>query len=195
MNWQQKMNDSTDLRNRILQMREANNLNLVSEKSEHVDKKVIPKEETTSEDNVIEHKENFKSTVTNEISSQETDFKNMSLLNNKKSSGNETLSNNSNKENNVDFTDSNEVQFRILATKFNEAVEVILELSDKVSKLEQTVYKTHSQSKKENSYFNFINMKMIFIVMLISSLTLGMLYFPIDLSKFELILNEIISSI
>ena len=47
MNWQQKMNDSTDLRNRILQMREANNLNLVSDKSEHVDKKVIPKEETT----------------------------------------------------------------------------------------------------------------------------------------------------
>ena len=189
------MNDSTDLRNRILQMREANNLNLVSEKSEHVDKKVIPKEETTPEDNVIEHKENFKSTVTNEISSQETDFKNMSLLNNKKYSGNETLSNNSNKENNVNFTDSNEVQFRILATKFNEAVEVILELSDKVSKLEQTVYKTHSQSKKENSYFNFINMKMIFIVMLISFLTLGMLYFPIDLSKFKLILNEIISSI
>ncbi len=195
MNWQQKMNDSTDLRNRILQMREANNLNLVSEKSEHVDKKVIPKEETTPEDNVIDHKENFKSTVTNEILTQETDVKNMSLLNNKKSSGNETLSNNSNKENNVNFTDSNEVQFRILATKFNEAVEVILELSDKVSKLEQTVYKTHSQSKKENSYFNFINMKMIFIVMLISFLTLGMLYFPIDLSKFKLILNEIISSI
>ncbi len=195
MNWQQKMNDSTDLRNRILQMREANNLNLVSEKSEHVDKKVIPKEETTPEDNVIDHKENFKSTVTNEILTQETDVKNMSLLNNKKSSGNETLSNNSNKENNINFTDSNEAQFRILATKFNEAVEVILELSDKVSKLEQTVYKTHSQSKKENSYFNYINMKMIFIVMLISFLTLGMLYFPIDLSKFKLILNEIISSI
>ena len=195
MYWQQKMNDSTDLRNRILQMREANNLNLVSEKSEHIDKKVIPKEENTPEDNVIDHKENFKSTVTNKILTHETDVKNMSLLNNKKSLGNETLSNNSNKENNVNFTDSNEVQFRILATKFNEAVEVILELSDKVSKLEQTVYKTHSQSKKENSYFNFINMKMIFIVMLISFLTLGMLYFPIDLSKFKLILNEIISSI
>ena len=195
MNWRQKMNDSTDLRNRILQMREANNLNLVSDKSEHVDKKVIPKEETTPEDNVIDHKENFKSTVTNQILTQETDVKNMSLLNNKKSLGNETLSNNSNKENNINFTDSNEAQFRILATKFNEAVEVILELSDKVSKLEKTVYKTHSQNKKENSYFNFINIKMLFIVMLLSFLTLGMLYFPIDLSKFKLILNEIVSSI
>ena len=195
MNWRQKMNDSTDLRNRILQMREANNLNLVSDKSEHVDKKVIPKEDTTPEDNVIDHKENFKSTVTNQILTQETDVKNMSLLNNKKSLGNETLSNNSNKENNINFTDSNEAQFRILATKFNEAVEVILELSDKVSKLEQTVYKTHSQNKKENSYFNYINIKMLFIVMLISFLTLGMLYFPIDLSKFKLILNEIVSSI
>ena len=76
-------------------MREANNLNLVSDKSEHVDKKVIPKEETTPEDNVIDHKENFKSTVTNQILTQETDVKNMSLLNNKKSLGNETLSNNS----------------------------------------------------------------------------------------------------
>jgi len=99
------MNDSTDLRNRILQMREANNLNLVSDKSEHVDKKVIPKQDTTPEDNVIDHKENFKSTVTNQILTQETDVKNMSLLNNKKSLGNETLSNNSNKENNINFTD------------------------------------------------------------------------------------------
>ena len=78
------MNDSTDLRNRILQMREANNLNLVSEKSEYVDTKVVPKEDTTPEDNVINHKENFKSNVTNEILTQETDVKNMSLLNNKK---------------------------------------------------------------------------------------------------------------
>ena len=189
------MNDSTDLRNRILQMREANNLNLVSEKSEHVDEMVIPKENIIPENNVINHEENFKSSVTNEILTQETDVKNMSLLNNKKPLSNETLSDNANKENSINLTTSNEVQFRILATKFNEAVEVILELSDKVSKLEQTVYKTHSQSKKENSYFNFINMKMIFIVMLISFLTLGMLYFPIDLSKFKLILNEIISSI
>ena len=189
------MNDSTDLRNIILQMREANNLNLVSEKSEHVDKKVIPKEETTSEDNVIEHKENFKSTVTNQIFNQETDVKNMSLLNNKKSLGNETLSNNSNKENNINFTDSNEAQFRILATKFNEAVEVILELSDKVSKLEMAVYKTHSQNKKENSFFNYISIKMLFILISLSFLTLGMLYLPTDLSKFKLILNEIVSSI
>ena len=195
MNWQQKMNDSTDLRNRILQMREANNLNLVSEKSEHVDEKVIPKENIIPENNVINNKENFKSSVTNGMLTQETDDKDQFLLNKKKSLDNETLSNNSNKENSINFTDSNEVQFRILATKFNEAVEVILELSDKVSKLEKAVYKTHSQSKKENSYFNFINMKMIFIVMLISFLTLGMLYFPIDLSKFKLILNEIISNI
>ena len=195
MNWQQKMNDSTDLRNRILQMREANNLNLVSEKSEHVDKKVIPKEETTPEDNVINHKENFKSNVTNEILTQETDVKNMSLLNNKKSLGNETSSTNLNKENSINFTDSNEAQFRILATKFNEAVEVILELSDKVSKLEKVVYKTHSQNKKENSVFNYINIKMLFILIFLSFLTLGMLYFPIDISKFKLIFNEIVSSI
>ena len=195
MNWRQKMNDSTDLRNRILQMREANNLNLVSEKSEHVDKKVIPKEDTIPEHNVIDHKENFKSNVTNEILTQETDVKNMSLLNNKKSLGNEKLSTNLNKENSINFTDSNEAQFRILATKFNEAVEVILELSDKVSKLEKAVYKTNSQNTKENSVFNYINIRMLFILIFLSFLTLGMLYFPIDISQFILILNEIISSV
>ena len=189
------MNDSTDLRNRILQMREANNLNLVSEKSEYVDTKVVPKEDTTPEDNVINHKENFKSSVTNGMLTQETDDKDQFLLNKKKSLDNETLSNNSNKENSINFTDSNEVQFRILATKFNEAVEVILELSDKVSKLEKAVYKTHSQNKKENSVFNYINIKMLFILMFLSFLTLGMLYFPIDISKFKLIFNEIVSSI
>ena len=195
MYWQQKMNDSKDLRNRILQMREANNLNLVSEKSEYVDEKVIPKESIIPENNVINNKENFKSNVTNEILTQETDVKNMSLLNNKKSLGNETLSTNLNKENSINFTDSNEAQFRILATKFNEAVEVILELSDKVSKLEKAVYKKHSQNKKENSVFNYINIRMLFILIFLSFLTLGMLYFPIDISKFWLILNEIVSSI
>ena len=189
------MNDSTDLRNRILQMREANNLNLVSEKSEYVDTKVVPKEDTTPEDNVINHKENFKSSVTNGMLTQETDDKDQFLLNKKKSLDNETLSNNSNKENSINFTDSNEVQFRILATKFNEAVEVILELSDKVSKLEKAVYKTHSQNKKENSVFNYINIKMLFIFMFLSFLTLGLLYFPIDISKFKLIFNEIVSSV
>ena len=195
MNWRQKMNDSTDLRNRILQMREANNLNLVSEKSEQVNEKVIPKENIIPENNVINHKENFRSTVTNEILTQETDDKDQLLLNKKKSLDNETLSNNSNKENSINFTDSNEVQFRILATKFNEAVEVILELSDKVSNLEKAVYKTHSQNEKENSFFNYINIKMFFILMLFSFLTFGMLYFPIDISELKLILNEIVSSI
>ena len=99
------------------------------------------------------------------------------------------------KENSINFTDSNEVQFRILATKFNEAVEVILELSDKVSKLEKAVYKTHSQNKKENRFFNYINIKTLFVIMLLSFLSLGMLYFPIDISKFKLILNEIVSSV
>ena len=34
----------------------------------------------------------------------------------------------------------NEAQFLILANKFNEAVEVILELSEKVEKLEKKIY-------------------------------------------------------
>ena len=176
-------------------MREANDLNLGIEKSEYVDQKIIPKENIAIEDNVIDQKENFKSSVTNDILTPETDVKSQSLLNKKKSLVNEAISNKPDKEKSIKFSDSSEIQFRILATKFNEAVEVILELSDKVSKLEQKVYKTHIQNKKENSYFNYINIKILFIVMLISFLTLGMFYFPIDISKFKLILNEIVSGI
>ena len=189
------MNDSTDLRNRILQMREANNLNLVSEKSDQVDEKIIIKENIIPENNEINYKENFNSGVVNDTLTQEKDNKDQLLLNKKKSLDDEMLSNNSNKENSVNLTTSNEVQFRILATKFNEAVEVILELSDKVSKLEQTVYKRQCQSKRENKSLNYINIKMLFIVMLISFLILGMPYFPIDISKLKLILSEIVSSI
>ena len=83
LNWRQKMNDSTDLRKRIMQMREANDLNLGIEKSEYVDQKIIPKENIALEDNVIDQKENFKSSVTNEILTPETDVKSQSLLNKK----------------------------------------------------------------------------------------------------------------
>ena len=189
------MNDSTDLRKRIMQMREANDLNLGIEKSEYVDQKIIPKENIALEDNVIDQKENFKSSVTNDILTPETDVKSQSLLNKKKSLVNEAISNKPDKEKSIKFSDSNEIQFRILATKFNEAVEVILELSDKVNKLEQKVYKTSTQIKKENSFLNYINIKMLFILTLLVFLTLGILYFPFDLSTVKLILNDIASSI
>ena len=49
---------------------------------------------------------------------------------------------------NKNFNNDNEAQFRLLATKFNESVEVILELSEKVNKLEKLTY----SDKKNRSY-------------------------------------------
>ena len=52
----------------------------------------------------------------------------------------------------------NDAQFLMLANKFNEAVEVILELSHKVEKLERNAYQnSHKQINNLNrsSFFNF----------------------------------------
>ena len=51
---------------------------------------------------------------------------------------------------------------RILANKFNEVVEVILELSDKVKKLEHKVYKNDNKIKRSHNFFYYINLKVLF---------------------------------
>ena len=81
-----------------------------------------------------------------------------------------------------------------LANKFNEAVEVILELSDKVKKLEHTVYKNHKEKKRGKGFFYYTNIKMVFSLVLILLLTLGILTLPIDFFTMKLILSDIMSS-
>ena len=98
-----------------------------------------------------------------------------------------------NKQNNKDTANANEVQFRILANKFNEAVEVILQLSEKVKKLEDTVYKNHQENKKGNGFLNFINIKIVFTLILIPLLILGVFTIPFDFITMKLIFSDIIS--
>ena len=106
----------------------------------------------------------------------------------------QTVIDKSNKQNNINSAHNNEVQFRILANKFNEAVEVILELSDKVKKLEHSVYKNHKDTKKVKGFFYYTNIKMVFSLILISLFTLGILTLPFDFFTMKLILSDIISS-
>ena len=100
----------------------------------------------------------------------------------------------SNNQNNINLVDTNEAQFRILANKFNEAVEVILELSDKVKKLEHTIYKNHNETKKSNGIFYYINVKILFSMIFIPLLILGIFTLPFDFYTFKLIFSDIISS-
>ena len=100
----------------------------------------------------------------------------------------------SNNQNNINLVDTNEAQFRILANKFNEAVEVILELSDKVKKLEHTIYKNHNETKKSNGIFYYINVKILFSMIFIPLLILGIFTLPFDFYTFKLVFSDIILS-
>ncbi len=158
------MNDSLDLRKRILKMRE-NNVSL---------NEVEPKN--------IKHNENIpKSTLLNK--------------NNNKTQKNKIAEQNINEEIKNDLVDNNEPQFRILASKFNEAVEVILELSEKVKKLEKKVYKEEHKLKKGSFFSLSFNLKILIFFILVPLFILGIFTLPFDTSIIQLMLMDIISSI
>ena len=185
------MNESIDLRKRILKMRENNDFILNNVKSEQIQDEI--KIEVKSEDVMLENKEKFNSVYTKKIVEDEN-VKAQSLLKKKILPQIQTASHHFNKQNNKNLAETNEVQFRILANKFNEAVEVILELSDKVKKLEHTIYKNNKKKKKGSSLFYFVNIKIVFSLILIPLLILGIFTFPFDFITMKLIFYDIISS-
>jgi hypothetical protein len=178
------MNESMDLRKRIIKMRENNELILSTVKSEFLNEDI--KKEVRSEDFIAENKK--------KLAHEENTIKS-SLFKSKISSQSQAPNHNYNSTNNIKIDDTNEAQFRILANKFNEAVEVILELSDKVKKLEHIVYKNHNETKKINGFFYYVNLKILFSVIFIPLLILGILTLPFDFFTFKLIISDIISSI
>ena len=68
----------------------------------------------------------------------------------------------------------NDAQFLMLANKFNEAVEVILELSDKVEKLERNASQNKNIQKNKVNTSSFFNFKILVFILLI----------PIIISRF-----------
>ena len=186
------MNETIDLRNRILKMRENNDFILSAVQPEQ--KKEDIKKEFISEDVISEHKEksNLHNTKNREYEGE--DVKEKTSTKKERISYNQVINKNPNKINNVNLTHTNEVQFRILAGKFNEAVEVILELSDKVKKLEQKVYNNDKILKKSRGIFYYINLKIISFLILIPLLILGVFTLPLDFFTIKLILSDIISS-
>ena len=192
------MNESLDLRNRILKMREINNL--VSDEVKPKSKNIItnsqyisPKNETMGSN----YKENSTETKNNmNLGTQKENKNSTPLYARDKVNPNIKHQKNTNKDSLKSLTYDNEAQFRIIANKFNEAVEVILELSEKVKKLEEIVngFPVKSNEDKKKEYF-FLNTKTFVYIIITTLLIVAFLFFPIDISIIRLIIADVISSI
>ena len=181
------MNDSLDLRNRILKMREINNLtvtkkdslnnNLMSEFESSI--KDDNKKETNSDQGIVIDKN--KETESNSIKNNSEN-----LVHNRDQTENQNINKTVN---------NNEAQFLMLANKFNEAVEVILELSHKVEKLERNAsQKSYKHTKNVNSS-SFFNIKIFVFLLLIPIIVLGFFTLPFDISSMKSIIIDILSTI
>jgi len=188
------MNESLELRNRINKMRSINNLEINDEKllnhknnkllntqhkykKEYIDdsqKKVVNNEEIKKNSKTNNALDNFQ---TKQIQRKDV-FHDQQLNLNK----------------NKNFNNDNEAQFRLLANKFNESVEVILELSEKVNNLENLIY-NHPKNKKSRNLFFFFNLKLISIVISVFIVGYVFLLIPMDTSAINQILNDIFSAI
>ena len=198
------MNESLDLRNRILKMRESNNIVLDQVKSETSNNNtnlefINQKNENNSDkerEELLDIKDKNNSGIQEEnIRHSEKNEKIVDTNLFKKKTTNSNIKNEKNREALNSIVYDNEAQFRIIANKFNEAVEVILELSEKVKKLEEIVHNlpvNYSSDKKKQSSLNiktygYIIVTIVFMV--------GIFTFPIDLSLVKLIILDIISSV
>ena len=162
------MNDSLDLRKRILKMRE-NSVSL---------KEVEPKD--------------IKEEIKND---QDTDNSILFKKSKPKPHEDKVVQRRKNEEIQDKLIDSNEAQFLILANKFNEAVEVILELSEKVKKLERSVYKKENKLNKRSFPSLFFNLKIFILFFLVTLFVLGVFTLPLDVSIIKLMLVDFLSSI
>ena len=181
------MNDSLDLRNRILQMRKNNNL-IVTEKNSANNNLMSKFESSIKDDN---HKKTNSEKDIQKYIKKETasnPYKNNSV----------NIGINKDNHENKDFIstiNNNEAQFLMLANKFNEAVEVILELSQKVEKLERNITQETKKQKKTINSSSFFNFKLIILFILVPIIVLSLFTLPFDFSLIKLIMVDIFSNL
>ena len=172
------MNDSLDLRNRILKMRESNNLTSTQNVSSN--NNLMSKFENSIKDDNQKKPTYERETLSKFSKNNSNNF----IQYKDKSEGKNIKSN----------IKDNEAQFLMLANKFNEAVEVILELSQKVEKLEKNA--TQNANKKKikvsSSFFKF----KIFVSLLLIPITIISFFtFPFDFSLIKSIIIDILSAL
>lgn len=172
------MNDSLDLRNRIIKMRESNNLNVIKQNSNN---NLMSDFESNIKDDDKKETNSDKETVSN---SSQNDSQNIIQHNDK--TENQNIIRNDN---------DNDAQFLMLANKFNEAVEVILELSHKVEKLERNASQNKNISKNKVHSTLFLNFKLLIFILLIPTIIIGLFTLPFDFLMIKSIIIDILSSL
>jgi len=156
------MEDSKDLKKRILNMREANNINNEFINSKNLfEKKSIP--DKALKQNILFTKSN---------SSIQNDPKNINTKN--------SLNNNTSlfEKDKYEIQYNYDDQFKLLANKFNEAVEVILGLTESVAKLEKVVYVKEDKTKKITYAKNGNIFKLSFCFALIILIFFSIFFYP-----------------
>ena len=180
------MNESLELRNRINKMRSINNLEISDKKFLNNEKNKLVNTQKIEKKKVVSNLELKKfPKINNALDNFQT-----KQIPRKDVFQDRELNLNKNKN----FNNDNEAQFRLLANKFNESVEVILELSEKVNNLENLIYNQPKNKKSRNLLF-FFNLKIISIVISIFIVGYVFLLMPIDTSVINQILNDIFSAI
>ena len=89
---------------------------------------------------------------------------------------------------------NNEAQFRLLANKFNESVEVILELSEKVNKLEKSIYYKKEIKLSRGLPFLF-NFRLILIIFIVFILGYNFSLIDIDTTLIREIIKDLLTGI
>ena len=186
------MNESLDLRNRINKMRSINNLEINEDESsknikidsQKTDQKETKKNVKHSQERITENGRIKKfDKINSEFIPPNEGIVNPNTLFQKKQI---------NKNEDKNFNSDYEVQFKLLANKFNESVEVILELSEKVNKLEKLLY-----SEIENKSYRAVpfNLRLISIILVIFILGYSFLFIDIDTTLIEKIIKDILTGI
>ena len=174
-----KMNDSLDLRNRILKMRESNNLNVT--KQDSLNNNLMSEFESSIKDDIKKDTNSDKPTLSN---SSQNNSENLIQRNDKTEN-----------QNIIRNVNDNDAQFLMLANKFNEAVEVILELSDKVEKLERNTSQDKNMQKNKVKTSSFFNFKILVFILLVPIIFLVFFTLPFDFLIVKTIIIDILSSL
>ena len=170
------MNDSLDLRNRIIKMRESNNLNVIKQDSNN---------------NLMSE---FESSIKDD-NKKETNSDQESVSNSTQNNSENIIQHNDKTENQSNIRNDNDAQFLMLANKFNEAVEVILELSHKVEKLERNAIQNKNIPKNKVNSSSFFNFKILVFILLIPIIVLGFFTLPFDFLMIKSVIFDILSSL
>ena len=93
---------------------------------------------------------------------------------------------------NKNFNNDIEAQFRLLANKFNESVEVILELAEKVNKLEKFIHYEKENKSYRGFHFNF---RLVAIIIFVFILGYSISLINIDTDLIREIIKDILTGI